>query len=452
MIVVNVNKNTTELDEHETLTSGSINANVCHFNFSDDWAGLTRTATFRAGDVYVSVILDDSNECNIPWEVLVSDGVELYVGVVGVAGADTETTDDDVVLPTVWELLGTIRKGATRSDDPVPPTPDVYNQLVVEISKKQDKLIPGKNITIDDDGTINADTSTEYDAIVSDIDAINTNIDNINSTLSDNADDIANNTADIADNAKSIATNTADIAKNAEAIEANTAKIDGISDTVTQQSESITLNTQAIEANTAAIADNTDAIKANTEAISNKQDKLIPGKNITIDDDGTINAETGDVLPDGELGNILLHNGKDWESAGAGNIAPNGRIGDILTRSGSDNVEWLQPEDAIPDVYTDIATLKNQFDGGAVGQVWTKTDDGEAWQDNVSADTPYIGENGDWYVGDTDTGVQAKQDHRANRDLRVIQATKATQAKQDRRDHRASRDRKVTRVKQVQTV
>lgn len=50
---------------------------------------------FRAGGTAISVLLDNTNECTIPWEVLAKPGHRLEAGVYG-------TRDGAVVLPTIW--------------------------------------------------------------------------------------------------------------------------------------------------------------------------------------------------------------------------------------------------------------------------------------------------------------------------------------------------------------
>lgn len=114
----------------EPLTSGSVGVYRVRFEFSEDWAGLTRTAVFKAGPESRSVLLDGSGECGIPWEVLAVHGRELSAGVCGTRGGE-------VVLPTTWASLGVIQKGAAPGEPAQPPTPDLWEQ---ELARKGDKL------------------------------------------------------------------------------------------------------------------------------------------------------------------------------------------------------------------------------------------------------------------------------------------------------------------------
>lgn len=158
MFVLQVDKNKIKPMLRETLTSGSVGIYKCMFEFSMDWDGLQKVAVFRAGDTCVTVDVCEDNTVTIPWEVLTTPDVDLYAGVRGYAGTDTEETDDDIVLPTIWMLLGTVRHGAELGGEPQPPTPGAYEQILIELSwlknNKQDKLIgkPGQVVGFDDEG------------------------------------------------------------------------------------------------------------------------------------------------------------------------------------------------------------------------------------------------------------------------------------------------------------
>ncbi len=143
MFVLHADKTNLTLRDREQLTSGSVNVYTVRFEFSPDWEGLTRTAVFRAGAVSRSVLLDDTGECAIPWEVL-EKPARLKAGVYGKSG-------EDVVLPTIWANLGVIQEGAAPGEDARPPTPELWRQ---ELNRKQDKLTgqPGQMVGFDEDG------------------------------------------------------------------------------------------------------------------------------------------------------------------------------------------------------------------------------------------------------------------------------------------------------------
>lgn len=125
MFVLIADKNKLSIQQKEVLTSGS--ANICHvrFEFSEDWAGLTRTAVFKGSGETRSVLLTENNECVIPWETMKKPMGLLEAGVCG-------TRDTDIILTTVLANLGMILPGAAPGEAAQPPTPDVYQQILAE--------------------------------------------------------------------------------------------------------------------------------------------------------------------------------------------------------------------------------------------------------------------------------------------------------------------------------
>ena len=94
---------------------------------------------FKAGKESRIVLLDESGECVIPWEVLVSPGLPLLAGVFGSA--------DETALPTTWASLGTILEGVPGDGEgSKPPTPDLWEQ---ELDRKGDTLAyDGLNLSL----------------------------------------------------------------------------------------------------------------------------------------------------------------------------------------------------------------------------------------------------------------------------------------------------------------
>ncbi len=130
MLTLFAKKNMLILRKRELITSGSVNVYKARFEFSEDWEGLTRTAVFRAGSEARSVLLDESGQCVIPWEVLSTPRAALRAGVYG-------TRDGEVVLPTVWENLGIIQDGTALGEEAQPPTPGVYEQIISLVEKAE---------------------------------------------------------------------------------------------------------------------------------------------------------------------------------------------------------------------------------------------------------------------------------------------------------------------------
>lgn len=123
MIILTASKSCLTASRRELLVEGAVNVNIVQFVFSSDWDGLTKTAVFQAGSDKYSVLLDESNEAPIPWEVLQNPRRTLYAGVYG-------TNGESLVLPTIWASLGTIQEGVNPGQDTQPPTPDVYSQIL----------------------------------------------------------------------------------------------------------------------------------------------------------------------------------------------------------------------------------------------------------------------------------------------------------------------------------
>lgn len=139
MFLLKADKNKLILFRREPLTSGSVNVNTVKFEFSADWEGLTRTAVFRNGAENRSILLDDTNQCEIPREVLSAAGQRVYAGVYGTSGQET-------VLPTIWTSLGVVLEGAAPGGELYPPTPDLWEQ---ELGRKGDTLAyDGLNLSL----------------------------------------------------------------------------------------------------------------------------------------------------------------------------------------------------------------------------------------------------------------------------------------------------------------
>lgn len=146
MFILEANKVQLIRRKSEPITSGSVNVYTVRFEFSSEWDGLEKIACFKSGSQIVSVLLDDTNECVIPWEVTDPDdaGKTLFAGVYGTKGGA-------VVLPTVWASLGIIHQGVECGSNARPPTPSLWEQ---ELARKQDKLTgaPGQVIGFDEAG------------------------------------------------------------------------------------------------------------------------------------------------------------------------------------------------------------------------------------------------------------------------------------------------------------
>lgn len=139
MFILYAEKNRLTVRRRESVTSGSVNVYRARFEFSPGWQGMTRKAVFKAGKESRTVLLDETGECAVPWEVLVTHGQPLMAGVFG--------KQDGVVLPTIWASLGTILEGVpTDGEGARPPTPDAWEE---ELAKKGGALAyDGLNLSL----------------------------------------------------------------------------------------------------------------------------------------------------------------------------------------------------------------------------------------------------------------------------------------------------------------
>lgn len=132
--LVNVNKNLIEVKTVETITSGSSNVYVMKFNFSSEWSELERVAVFRKNsETPVNILLDETNQCMIPWEVMTTPNAVITFGVYG-------TMQGNVVLPTIWANGGIVVEGVITGIELEPPTPDIYQQILSRLSYIENNL------------------------------------------------------------------------------------------------------------------------------------------------------------------------------------------------------------------------------------------------------------------------------------------------------------------------
>lgn len=138
MFIARVSKNIISLIKTEPITSGSSKVYTVRFEFSKEWDDLGRTAVFRAqkttGELtpIVHILLDDTNECLIPWEVMEDPGGLISIGAYGLK-------DEDVILPTIWTQPDTILEGVVTSGGiwPSKPTADLYQQILNRLLKAE---------------------------------------------------------------------------------------------------------------------------------------------------------------------------------------------------------------------------------------------------------------------------------------------------------------------------
>lgn len=220
-----------------------------------------------------------------------------------------------------------------------------------------------------------------------DISEISGNLATDEAQIKENKDNIAQNTKDISDNAQKIAANTTNIAKNTEKIAENTGNITKNTEKITANTAAIADNVSKTATNTSDIQANTAAIQLNTAAIAKNTEKAHTHSNkTTLDKFGEAN---GQPTFDGQS----IKGEAGYSPTAAVAQTDTGATITITDKSG-----------------TTTATVTN----GAKGDKGDKGDKGEPGVPGVPGAkgndgiTPTIGSNGNWYLGETDTGKPSR--------------------------------------------
>ena len=141
-----------EVLEREILADGQISFVKLKFIFDGEWKKFHKVVQFSQCDETYSIVLGfDGTSCHLP--------AELHVGVVkmSVFGYDAES-NTTIRATTVPVILRIRPSGFVGDDIPIPPTPDLYTQLLQKISEVQAGAdgkdgIDGKNGRDGKDGT-----------------------------------------------------------------------------------------------------------------------------------------------------------------------------------------------------------------------------------------------------------------------------------------------------------
>ena len=133
MITIYVHKTQARVELDAPLTSGSVGREV-QFQFSGDWAGLTKTAVFETRYCREPANVPDSGTLTVPAAALAQSGVALIIGVLG------RNAEGTVVVPTVYADCGTIQPGATTEPKGEPVPPSQATQLQQQINDLADRV------------------------------------------------------------------------------------------------------------------------------------------------------------------------------------------------------------------------------------------------------------------------------------------------------------------------
>lgn len=123
MIRLTADKNNLKVNNTELLTSGSLNVYFLQFTLSADWNDLRRIACFRIqGNIpsvgeneedpltAVDIELEDDLLCVLPFAMTRFAGPTVQVGIYGI-----EPDTCQVILPTMWTTIGTVKQGVKPS-------------------------------------------------------------------------------------------------------------------------------------------------------------------------------------------------------------------------------------------------------------------------------------------------------------------------------------------------
>lgn len=118
---------------HRFITADSVKFLKAEFLLDEDWIGYTITATFTNLDTKVSrkVLLDETHICEIPHEVLAGKG-RMNVYIEGIQGDSIATT------AAMESPLRIKRSGKQEAGESIPPTPDIYQQLMAQFNGFQE--------------------------------------------------------------------------------------------------------------------------------------------------------------------------------------------------------------------------------------------------------------------------------------------------------------------------
>lgn len=120
-----------EIQEREVIASDQIAFVVLQFNFGDKWTELHKVVQFsQCGKTYNLVLGTDGISCHLPAELHSGD---VRMSVFGYDSNNTAGLRATTVPVTIHiKPSGFINDGIS----PIPPTPDLYQQLLAEIEKK----------------------------------------------------------------------------------------------------------------------------------------------------------------------------------------------------------------------------------------------------------------------------------------------------------------------------
>lgn len=118
-----------EVLEREVLADHQIQYVQFRFTFDGDWRRFHKVVQFSQCDETYSIVLGfDGTSCYLP--------AELHVGAVKMSVFGYDAESDTTVRATTVPVTLNIRESGFEGDDPpIPPTPDLYTQLLKKIEE-----------------------------------------------------------------------------------------------------------------------------------------------------------------------------------------------------------------------------------------------------------------------------------------------------------------------------
>ena len=139
----------------DSIPSDSINSVVIEFEFAEDWKNLLCVAQFTQGEKTYNVVIEN-NRCVLPTELKIGNVM------LSVFGTKTDGTPfRETSIPFCFEIYDA--GFSSTAETPLPPTPDLYEQLIDKFSKDVVNSLNGKTGKVDivaDEGISVDDTET----------------------------------------------------------------------------------------------------------------------------------------------------------------------------------------------------------------------------------------------------------------------------------------------------
>ena len=125
----------------DSIPSDSINSVVIEFEFAEDWKNLLCVAQFTQGEKTYNVVIEN-NRCVLPTELKIGNVM------LSVFGTKTDGTPfRETSIPFCFEIYDA--GFSSTAETPIPPTPDLYEQLIDKFSKDVVNSLNGKTGEVD---------------------------------------------------------------------------------------------------------------------------------------------------------------------------------------------------------------------------------------------------------------------------------------------------------------